>query len=83
MSFEEVKMYTVKCDNCGVDAFENTEFSCWNDEDVAWTMAEEEDWQEIEDKHICPDCWEWSEDGEEIVIKKQADNQGEGGESGN
>jgi hypothetical protein len=66
MAIKEVKMFTVVCDNCGRDAFEDGEFSAWSDSSFAIDCAEDEGWvhdEEVFDTHYCPDCWYWDDDG--------------------
>jgi hypothetical protein len=65
---QEVKMYTVVCDNCGKDANEGAEYSCWNDKQYAQDSAMEDDWLTEEDKHYCPDCFSYG-DEDELIIK--------------
>lgn len=36
---KEVKMFTVICDNCGVDVNKGQEYTCWNDEAYAEDIA--------------------------------------------
>ncbi len=64
---KEVKMFTVVCDNCGIDVCKNQEYSCWNDESYARDIAMEADWIEQEEKHICPLCYS-HDDNDEIII---------------
>lgn len=68
--FEKFYIYTVICDRCGKDAFADSEFCGWDSRKLALERAREEDFVEIGDKHVCSDCWEWSEDVEDYVIKK-------------
>ena len=53
---KEVKMYTVVCDNCGKDAFKNSEYSCWSDESTAHECAMESDYVDHEGFDYCPEC---------------------------
>jgi len=66
---KEVIMYTVICDNCGVDANKDTEYSCWNDKGSAWDVAMDSDWTEHEGKHYCPDCFSYDDD-DNIQLRK-------------
>lgn len=66
---KEKRMFTVICDRCGADALAESEYSCWESEDVAIDDAVDNwDYQIIDGKHFCPECWTWSDD-EEIIIK--------------
>ena len=66
---KEKIMYTVICDRCGADALSESEFSCWNEHDVAIDDAVDNwDYQIIDGKHYCPKCWTLDEN-DEIIIK--------------
>jgi hypothetical protein len=67
---KEVTMYTVICDNCGVDSNENAEYACWDDKSYAEKSAMEDTWIKENHKHYCKDCWEYNDD-DEIVIKNK------------
>lgn len=65
----EVKMYTVKCDNCG-EEWETDEYSGWNDPDYAWDCASEDDWiedEKVKDKHYCKECYSYDDDDNVII----------------
>ena len=69
--------YTVQCDNCGkLYADEQNGFSAWNDADWAMEYASEDNWTEEDDKHYCPDCYDY--DDEDNFIIKNANVYGEG-----
>ena len=70
---KEVQMFTVVCDNCKLDIGTVGEYSAWNDENYAETNAMESDWQKEEDKHYCPDCFEY-DDEDNFVVKKEREN---------
>lgn len=72
---KEVTMYTVVCDNCGKDANEGSEFSCWNDKEWAQEEAMECDWIKEGDKHYCPDCYEYDDNDNLIIKSKEAENE--------
>ena len=63
----EKKMYTVICDNCGVDANEDSDYSCWGTQYDAVMIAEEGDWIDNEGKNYCPDCYDYGDDDEIII----------------
>ena len=65
---QEVKMFTVVCDNCGKDSNEGTEYSCWTDESQAREVASNSDWINEDDKDYCPDCFEY-DDEDNLIIK--------------
>lgn len=63
-------MYGVKCSRCGRQ-FEDSYngFTVWADEQLAWEVAEEEDWIERDGKHYCPACYEEDEESGDMVPK--------------
>lgn len=65
---QKVEMFTVDCDNCGKNADEDSDYSCWNDEGVAVEIAmDDHDFIEHEGKHYCPDCYK-HDDKDNIII---------------
>lgn len=66
---QKVEMFTVQCDNCKITSGENSEYSCWSDEDVALDDAENDDWIEHEGNHYCPDCYSYN-DNDELIINE-------------
>lgn len=58
--------HNIKCDVCGVLADEEI----WHaDENTVGSIAQESNWHFTDDeKHYCPDCWEYG-DNDEIIIK--------------
>lgn len=67
---KEVKMYTVICDNCGVDFLEGDDVAAWNDSDFVLDSAEDSGW--IRDQHgkdYCSDCFTW-DDNDELVLRE-------------
>ena len=68
---QEVKMYTVICDNCGKDNNEDTDYSCWNDESIAEEIAMESNYLKDDDKHYCPDCYSY-DDNDELILNPTA-----------
>lgn len=68
---EEVKMFTVKCDNCG-KLFEDEYmgYSCWGSFADAWEYASESEWiREEGEKQYCPECYSY-DDNDELVLNK-------------
>jgi hypothetical protein len=65
-----VKMYTLICDSCGADAFEGNEFSATSNQQYAVSCAEEEDWHTEGNKHYCPDCYEFDDEDNLVLISK-------------
>lgn len=72
---KEVTMYTVFCDRCGKDAFENSsDFVAFSDQESAVTVAKEGGFEQVTkpdgtDAIVCQECWTWSDDEESIVMK--------------
>lgn len=64
-----VTMYSVVCDRCGKTYNENDGVIAWLDEGTARGQALESEWIEIEDKHYCPDCYEFNDELDENVPK--------------
>ena len=67
-----VTMYSVVCDRCGKQ-FVADDFAAWTDICTAREQAMESEWAEIEDKHYCPDCYEFNDELDEYVPKKKGD----------
>jgi len=65
---KEVKMYTVVCDNCGLDSCKNDEYSCWGDKEQAKEHAMNSDWLEHDEKHYCTNCFSYDDD-DNLVLK--------------
>ena len=70
---KEVTMFTVVCDNCGSDANEGEEYSCWNDKGYAIDTAMELDWIEEDDKHYCPKCFTYDDDDNLVILQGRND----------
>ena len=67
---KEVKMFTIICDGCGKDVNDDTDYSAWNDESYVYDIRQEADWEKVDDKHYCTDCYEYDDD-DEIIIKSK------------
>lgn len=64
---QEVKMYTVVCDNCK-DTLETYDgFAAWHDQDDAEETARNKDWLEMGNAFFCTDCYK-HDDKDELVI---------------
>lgn len=68
---KEVTMYSVVCDRCGKTYGVDDGIDCWVDICTAREQAMESEWIEIGEKHYCPDCYEFNEELDEYVPKKQ------------
>lgn len=64
---EQKIFYGVKCDRCGTMC-EGGEFEYFDDESFAVENALESEWEEIGDKHYCPDCYEIDEETDEVKV---------------
>ncbi len=65
----QVIMFTVKCDNCGVDVNKDAEYSAWNDKQYSEYVAMEAGWLKEVDKHYCNNCYEY-DDNDKLIIKE-------------
>lgn len=63
-----VTMYSVICDRCG-KLFEADDSVAWTDKQSARFYALESEWKEIDNKHYCPDCYEFNDELDEYVPK--------------
>ncbi len=61
-------MYTVICDNCSKSADEDSEYSCWGEEDTAREVADNASFVEHEGKDYCPECAHFNDDDELVII---------------
>jgi hypothetical protein len=68
---KEVTMFTVVCDNCGVDVNEGQEYSCWNDKGFAEDMAMDADWIKEDDKHYCPKCFSYDDEDNLVIGERE------------
>jgi hypothetical protein len=64
---QEVKMYTVLCDNCKKSADDDTDYSCWNDTNAAREVAMNDNWINEDDKDYCPDCYSYDDEDNLII----------------
>lgn len=71
---EELKMYTVLCDNCGADSCDGGEYSGYVDKSTALDNAMNSDFIEHEEKHYCDNCWSY-DDNDEIAIDQTRTKQ--------
>jgi hypothetical protein len=67
---KEVKMFTVICDNCWNDVGEDSDYSCWNDAQIAEDNALEDGWYNDNPTHYCDECWSY-DDGDNVKINKE------------
>ena len=66
---KEVTYYDIICDLCGKSLINESE-TCYPDKDSALMVAEQSEWQEIGDKHYCPDCYELDDKTDKYIPKK-------------
>ncbi len=64
---KEVTMFTVLCDNCGVDSNRDCEYSCWGDKSQAEEHAMNSDWHLDDKKHYCCNCFSYDENDNLIL----------------
>ena len=71
MAVRPVTFYQVVCDRCGyVD--DEGDYAAWADADQAQQVAADSEWLVAEfpnQKHYCPECYEWDEEKDERVPK--------------
>ncbi|ROT06815.1 hypothetical protein EEL33_08585 [Muribaculaceae bacterium Isolate-037 (Harlan)] len=69
MIYEEI-MYGVKCDRC-YEIYENGDgCTVSSDKHDMEEEACENDWQEVDGRHYCPDCYTRDENDEDKIIVK-------------
>lgn len=73
MGIQKIQMFTVVCDNCGISADEDTDYSCWGDESFAKDVAGEAGFLIEGDLHYCPKCYSYNDD-DEVVIDETRKN---------
>ena len=64
-------MYSVVCDRCGKTFCEGDTKITGADKKSARCYALESGWLEIDDKHYCPDCYEFNDVLNVYVSKKK------------
>lgn len=62
--------YGIDCDNCKVSFEDYDGHSCWPDKDGVEANAMESEWHKEDDRHYCPDCASFDENGV-LVIKTE------------
>jgi len=67
---KEFKCFTIVCDGCGKDSNEDSGYSGWDDLGYATDVADEADYIVKDDKHYCPNCYEY-DDEDELIIKQK------------
>lgn len=73
--FQEVTMFKLTCNRCGKDAGRGGVYTAWDCkegfddmfDECGWITVEQDD-DEMNDKHYCPDCW-YCDDEDYIQIK--------------
>ena len=76
----DVKAYAAKCDNCGCEAFDNTEYSCWPDPSQVQEELDNMGWstETIQDEtalclQYCDLCHSYN-DNDELVLNETRKN---------
>lgn len=72
---KEVTMYTVVCDGCGKDVNADNDISCWNDTGYLNDIAYDAGWERLEGKHYCPECFEYDNDDDTIILKHKGEQK--------
>lgn len=69
MSIEKIEAYTIKCDRCGANYERDDMFPVFPSVIEAKNEIGEQpyrNWEEIDGKHYCPDCFIYDEETEEV-----------------
>lgn len=61
--------YAVKCNRCS-KIHNETEYSFWSAECDAIEQAMQSEWTEIEGKHYCTECYEFNDEKDDYVAKR-------------
>jgi len=67
MSIITEVFYGIKCNRCG-EICDDGEHSFWNDESGADENAMNSDWLSENNKHYCPNCFEYDEESDKNII---------------
>jgi len=71
MSVQQVPMYRVICDRCGISAHEHGDYYAWTEVEGAEIEADASDWTIEGGNHLCPDCTPtWRDDEEESPLDR-------------
>jgi hypothetical protein len=65
--------YGLKCDRCG-EIHDDGEHSFWNDESSAIENAWNYDWCEENNKHYCPNCFDYDEEKDLNIVRSPFPN---------
>lgn len=66
--------YGVKCNRCKEDFQDYNDHSFWIDENSAIEQAIESEWIEENNKHFCPNCYDYNEEEDKNIIKDEFPN---------
>ena len=66
--------YGVKCNRCKEDFLDYNDHSFWIDENSAVEQAIESEWIEENNKHYCPNCYDYNEEEDKNIIKEEFSN---------
>lgn len=69
---KDVTLSAVFCDHCGkqyVDEY-GTGFCAWTNEADAWEAANNDGWQSVHGRILCPDCYHFDDETNEVVENK-------------
>lgn len=64
---QELKMYTILCDNCKADSCDGGEYYGYVCQDTARDNAMDSDFIEHEGKHYCSNCWSHDDDDNVVI----------------
>ena len=65
------QMFGIVCDNCK-ECFcdDSTGFAFYSTKEFVLDQAKEGDWEVVNEKHYCPDCWSHDDDGN-VMLQTQ------------
>ena len=72
--FKSLPCFTLICDNCGDDLYEDTDYLGFSDLDLIWEdAAENQGWLVIDGLHICGKCYLYDDNDEPVIkVNRQA-----------
>lgn len=68
-------MYSMVCDRCGKPLIYDDSIVAWNDECSAREVAQDSEWQEIDGKDYCPNCYEFNDELDEYIPKEGGNDE--------
>ena len=63
-------LYGCQCDRCGVLYEDYNSIALQSDRYEAFARASEDGWNDVGEKHYCPECHAIDEEGDSIIVKE-------------